>query len=92
MLKGDIVAALGQQSAARLLHQDAISRVGDAAKHSVWSLGWLARCARGLGQDELAARFRALSDAQIEVEADSALQGALLPERAEAANEMRAAA
>lgn len=92
VLKGDIVASLGQQAASRLLHQDAISRVVDAAKHSVWNLGWLARCARGLGQDELAARFRALSDAQIEAEADSALQGALLPERAHAANEMRAAA
>lgn len=92
VLKGDIVAALGQQAASRLLHQDAISRVVDPVKQSVWSLGWLTRCARTLGHDELAARFRALSDAQIEAEADSALQGALLPERNGGADEMRVAA
>lgn len=95
VLKGDIVAALGQPSAARLLHQDAISRVVDPTKQSVWSLGWagwLARCARTLGNDDLAEKFRAASTAQIDAEADSALQGALLPERGDGANEMRAAA
>ncbi|MBK8067100.1 MAG: tetratricopeptide repeat protein [Rhodanobacteraceae bacterium] len=54
VLKGDIVAALGQQATARLLHQDAISRVVDPTKQSVWSLGWLARCASSLGHDDLA--------------------------------------
>lgn len=92
VLKGDIVAALGQQSAARLLHQDAISRVVDPTSQSVWSLGWLSQCARMLGQEDLAARFRAASAAQIEVEEDSALQGALLPERDGGATEQRAAA
>ena len=90
-LKGDIVAALGQQSAARLLHQDAISRVVDPTKQSVWSLGWLARCAQSLGNDDLAAKFRAASTAQIEAEEDSVLQGALLPERSDGASEMGAA-
>lgn len=92
VLKGDIVAALGQQSAARLLHQDAISRVVDPTSQSVWSLGWLSRCARMLGQEDLAARFRAARVAQIEVEEDSALQGALLPEREAGSVEQRAAA
>lgn len=92
VLKGDIVAALGQQSAARLLHQDAVSRVIDPTKQSVWSLGWLTRCARSLGHEELAQKFREASAAQIEAEEDSALQGALLPERGDGTNEMRAAA
>lgn len=92
VLKGDIVAALGQQATARLLHQDAISRVVDPTKQSVWSLGWLARCASSLGHDDLALKFRAASTAQIEAEEDSALEGALLPERGDGANEMRAAA
>ena len=92
VLKGDIVAALGQHAAARLLHQDAISRVVDPARHSVWSLGWMAQCARTLGQHELADRFRALSAAQVEAEEDSALQGALLPERGDGTRDMRAAA
>ena len=92
VLKGDIVAALGQQSAARLLHQDAVSRVIDPTKQSVWSLGWLTRCARSLGHEELAQKFREASAAQIEAEEDSALQGALLPERGDGTSEMRAAA
>lgn len=92
VLKGDIVAALGQQSAARLLHQDAVSRVIDPTTQSVWSLGWLTRCARSLGHEELAQKFREASAAQIEAEEDSVLQGALLPERGDGANEMRAAA
>lgn len=92
VLKGDIVAALGQQSAARLLHQDAVSRVIDPTKQSVWSLGWLTRCARSLGHEELAQKFRQASTAQIEAEEDSVLQGALLPERGDGTNEMRAAA
>lgn len=92
VLKGDIVAALGQPEAARLLHQDAISGVVDPAKHSPWSLGWLAHSARLLGQDELAARFRALGAAQIEAEEDSVLQGALLPEIGDGSGEMRVAA
>ncbi len=92
VLKGDIVAALGQQSAARLLHQDAVSRVIDPTKQSVWSLGWLTRCARSLGHEELAQKFREASAAQIEAEEDSVLQGALLPERGDGNSEMRAAA
>ncbi|MGE4070190.1 MAG: Hsp70 family protein [Lysobacterales bacterium] len=92
VLKGDIVAALDQPAAARLLHQDAISRVVDPNKQSVWSLGWLARCATALGNDDLARKFRAASTAQLEAEEDSALQGALLPERGDGAHEMRAAA
>ncbi|MBP7623353.1 MAG: Hsp70 family protein [Xanthomonadales bacterium] len=92
VLKGDIVAALGQQATGRLIHQDAISRVIDPTKQSVWSLGWLARCARTLGHDDLARKFREASTAQIEAEEDSVLQGALLPERGDVAGEMRAAA
>lgn len=92
VLKGDIVAALGQQSAARLLHQDAISRVLDPTKQSVWALGWLERCARSLGHDDLAQKFRAASAAQIEAEEDSVLQGALLPERGDGNSAMRVAA
>lgn len=92
VLKGDIVAALGQPEAARLLHQDAISGVVDPAKHSPWSRGWPARSARLLGQDELAARFRALGAAQIEAEEDSVLLGALLPEIGDGSGEMRVAA
>ncbi len=92
VLKGDIVAALGQESAARLLHQDAVSRVVDPARQSAWSLGWLARCARTLGQTELASRFRAARDAQIEAEEDSALEGALLPDRGEESIELKGTA
>ena len=92
VLKGDIVAALGQQSAARLLHQDAVGRVVDPTKQSVWSLGWLTRCARSLGHEDLVQRFREASAAQIEAEEDSVLQGALLPERGDGNSEMRAAA
>lgn len=92
VLKGDIVASFGQPAASRLLHQDAISRVVDPTKQSLWSLSWLARCARLLGNDELAARFRAASNAQIEAEDDGMLQGALLPERGVEPNDMRAAA
>ena len=85
VLKGDIVAALGQESAARLLHHD-------PARQSAWSLGWLARCARTLGQTELASRFRAARDAQIEAEEDSALEGALLPDRGEESIELKGTA
>lgn len=92
VLKGDIVAALGQESAARLLHQDAISRVLEPARQSVWSLGWLTRCARLLGQAELVKKFTAASQAQIEAEEDSGLQGALLPERADDQKTLRSAA
>ncbi len=92
VLKGDIVAALGQPSAARLLHQDAVSRVIDPTQQSVWSLGWLTRCARSLGQEDLVQKFRQASDAQIAAEEDSVLQGALLPERGDGAGEMGAAA
>jgi hypothetical protein len=56
------------------------------------SLGWLARCANSLGHYDLALKIRAASTVQIEAEEDSALQGALLPERGDGANEMRAAA
>ena len=91
VLKGDIVAALGQQSAARLLHQDAVSRVIDPTKQSVWSLGWLTRCAQSLGQEELAQKFREASAAQIADEEDSVLQGAVLPERGRDTNTMTAA-
>jgi molecular chaperone DnaK (HSP70) len=92
VLKGDIVSALGQPAAARLLHQDAVSRVVDPAAHSVWSLGWLARCARTLGRDDLAQKYRDASAEQIAAEEDSVLQGALLPERGDGIGEMRAAA
>jgi tetratricopeptide (TPR) repeat protein len=92
VLKGDIVAALGQQSAARLLHQDAVGRVVDPTKQSVWSLGWLTRCARSLGHEDLVQRFCEASAAQIEAEEDSVLQGALLPERGDGNSELRAAA
>ena len=92
VLKGDILAALGQETSSRLLHQDAISRVSDPHKHSVWSLGWLSRCARSLGQAELAERYRAASTAQVEAEEDGVLQGALLPERGDDADHVRAAA
>jgi molecular chaperone DnaK len=92
VLKGDIVAALGQPAVARLLHQDAVSRVVDPAQQSVWSLGWLARCARSLGNADLAQKFREASEAQIEAEEDSVLQGALLPDRMGGKDEMRAAA
>jgi molecular chaperone DnaK len=92
VLKGDIVAALGQEAAARLLHQDAVSRVVDPAKQSVWSLGWLARCARSLGHAELAQKFRDASEAKVEAEEDSVLQGALLPERGDGSDDLRTAA
>jgi len=92
VLKGDIVAALGRPGAARLLHQDAISRVLDPARQTPWSLGWMSRCARALGQNELAARFRQLIEARTEAEGDEALQGALLPERGDGSGEVRVAA
>lgn len=92
VLKGDIVGALGQPAAARLLHQDAVSRVVDPTRQSVWSLGWLIGCARSLGHEDLAQKFREASAAQIEAEEDSVLQGALLPERGDGTSEIRAAA
>lgn len=92
VLKGDIVAALGEPTKARLIHQDAISRVADPSKQSVWSLGWLIRCAESLGHKDLAQKFRDASAAQAEAEEDSALQGAVLPERDDGHHETRAAA
>lgn len=91
VLKADILAELGQDAASRLLHQDAISRVSDPLKHSVWSLGWITRSARALGQTELVDRFRTASSAQVEAEEDSVLQGALLPERGGDAEAIRVA-
>ena len=89
VLKGDIVAALGQTTAARLLHHDAVSRVIDPSMQSVWSLGWLTRCAQSLGHDDLVQKFRQASAAQIEAEDDSVLQGAVLPERGDRRKEVR---
>jgi molecular chaperone DnaK (HSP70) len=81
VLKGDILTALGQPAAGRLQHQDAISRAPDPATQSSWALGWLASCARTLGRADLAQRYRTAANAQTTAEDDSALQGALLPER-----------
>lgn len=90
----DLRDALAEQEfdgVSLLLHQDAVGRVVDPAQ-SVWSLGWLTRCARSLGHEDLVQKFREASAAQIEAEEDSVLQGALLPERGDGNSEMRAAA
>lgn len=80
VLKADIVAALGNASGSRLYYQDAVSRVDNPDKQSPWALGWLARGARLLGQAELAKRFAAARDTQLEAEEDAALHGAMLPD------------
>ena len=80
VLKGDIVAALGNDTAARLHYQDAVSRVADPSALTACSLGWLASGARRIGQADLAERFGAMSRERSNSEQRSANTGALLPD------------
>jgi hypothetical protein len=92
VLKGDIVAALGNESASRLLYQDAVSRVTDPGAQSQWALGWLASGARKIGQADLAKRFTAIREERVLADDACEIEGAFLPDSAPESKPARQAA
>lgn len=79
VLKADILAAMGEAESSRLHYQDAIARTGAPEQESRWSLGWLARCARLLGKQDLAGRYMALYEELEKEEQKGEVPGVLLP-------------
>ncbi|MBK9494698.1 MAG: tetratricopeptide repeat protein [Xanthomonadales bacterium] len=92
VLKGDILAAMGQTQASRLHYQEGLSRATEPESQSPWVLGWLARGARQLGQDQFVERLNAARTQQVKAEEDAYLQGAPWPDRLQDADQRSRAA